>query len=53
MQLIDPKYKVLWKTLEHMPQSRLGILASASTDDAIMQCVDFYSLVDNEFFFDR
>ena len=43
----------LWKTLEHMPQSRLGNLAAASTDESIMHCVDFYSLVDNEFFFDR
>ena len=47
------RHEVLWKTLEHMPQSRLGVLAAANTDEAIMQCVDFYSLVDNEFFFDR
>ena len=47
------RHEVLWKTLEHMPQSRLGILAAASTDEAIMRCADTYSLVDNEFFFDR
>ena len=47
------RQEVLWKTLEHMPQSRLGNLAAASTDESIMHCVDFYSLVDNEFFFDR
>ena len=47
------RHEVLWKTLEHMPQSRLGLLAAATTDDAIMHYVDWYSLVDNEFFFDR
>jgi len=47
------RHEVLWKTLEQMPQSRLGMLASATTDGAIRQCVDYYSLVDNEFFFDR
>ena len=34
------RHEVLWKTLEHMPQSRLGLLAAASTDEAIMRCVD-------------
>ena len=47
------RHEVLWKTLEQMPQSRLGLLASATTDETIRQCVDFYSLVENEFFFDR
>ena len=47
------RHEVLWATLEQMPQSRLGLLANATTDETIRQCVDCYSLVDNEFFFDR
>ena len=45
--------KVLWRTLEQMPGTRLGRLAAATTDEAIMKEVDTYSLMDNEFFFDR
>ena len=47
------KHEVAWKTLEQMPSTRLGRLASASTHRDIIQCADYYSLIDNEFFFDR
>ena len=47
------RHEVLWKTLEQMPQTRLGKLASATSDEMIMEFVDFYSLIENEFFFDR
>ena len=47
------KHEVAWKTLEQMPSTRLGRLASASSHQDIMHCADYYSLTDNEFFFDR
>ena len=39
--------------LEQLPASRLGLLASASPHEQIMALCSDYSLVDNEFFFDR
>ena len=47
------RHEVSWRTLESAPHTRLGRLASAENHDQIMECVDLYSLVDNEFFFDR
>ena len=46
-------FKVPWKTLEQLPNSRLGQLSKASTHEEIMDLCDHYSLIDNEFFFDR
>jgi len=47
------RHDVLWKMLEQVPQSRLGKLVQASTHEDILQLCDTYSLIDNEYFFDR
>ena len=47
------RHDVLWKMLEQVPQSRLGKLVHASTHEEILQLCDTYSLIDNEYFFDR
>ena len=47
------RHEVLWRMLEQLPSSRLGLLARAATHEQIMALCSDYSLVDNEFFFDR
>ena len=47
------RHDVLWKMLEQVPQSRLGKMVHASTHEEILQLCDTYSLIDNEYFFDR
>ena len=47
------RHEVLWRMLEQLPDSRLGLLSRARTHQQIMKLCSDYSLVDNEFFFDR
>ena len=48
------RHEVMWKMLETIPRSRLGRLATqATTHEKILDLCDAYSLVDNEYFFDR
>ena len=44
----------MWRSLRNVPKSRLWKLAVEALDhDTILDLVDSYSLVDNEYFFDR
>ena len=47
------KHEVLWKTLNHIPGSRLHKLFKSRTHAEILDICDSYSLVRNEYFFDR
>jgi len=47
------RHEVMWRMLEQIPHSRLGKLAKATTHEDIMVICADYSLVDNEYFFDR
>jgi len=47
------RHEVMWKMLEQVPRSRLGKLVQAGSHQHILSLCDTYSLVDNEYFFDR
>ena len=47
------RHEALWKVLELLPTSRLGLLARTETHEDIMSLCSDYNLAENEYFFDR
>ena len=49
----SPRPQPLAPSCVQVPQSRLGKLSQATTHEEILAVADTYSLIDNEYFFDR
>ena len=47
------KHQVLWVNLERLPNSRLGKLKSAKSDEELLKVCDDFNKENNEFYFDR
>lgn len=47
------RHEVLWKTIEHPPESRLGRLRRCRSNEDLLELCDDYDLDAMEFYFDR